>query len=98
MLLGRQGFARQHRLVQEKILGFEKDQIAWNHIAGREVNDIAGNEDFAWNFRERSVGAFFTASWQTAPPYAGGVFDHRSQFCGGIIRAVLFRLNSRSYT
>ena len=84
MLLGRHGFARQRRLVDEQILGFEQAQIGWDHVAGGKPHHIARNQlldrDFGRTDRPIGSGARLTLAvvWTIARSRAAASFERCS--------------------
>jgi hypothetical protein len=83
--LDRYRLSGQRRFVQEQILGREHSQIGWDHIAGREPDDIAGNE-----LLDRDLECLLACCTLRMPPQDSGCCPHhRTQPSSRVIRAML---------
>ena len=84
VLLHRQGFAGEHGLADKQIAGLDQANIRRDHIAGRQLHDIAGHQFAHRYFVHRGAGTAVVA-----PHHGRGGADHGLEGFGGLGRAVL---------
>jgi hypothetical protein len=88
-LLGRHRLAGEGRLVDEQVLGLEQPQVRRDHVAGRQLHDVAGNQRLDRDLRE------CTGRGSGAPLYGGRSPHHGSQAGRRLVRAVLLDESGR---
>ena len=93
-LLDGQRLAGQDRLADEQVLGRDEDQVGRDHVAGGQVDDVAGNEEldrylFARRRVPRRVAVVRLLTERqgagdprSRPAHCGGRPDHRPQPLG----------------
>ncbi len=97
-LLHRQRFAGHRGLADKQILGSQQAQIGRNHVAGRQLDDIARNQfldrqfDAARALRvqgdvEVAQSFFCNVFGQVMPQYGGGIADHCLELVGSGVGA-----------
>src|SRR5208283_5957117 len=88
-LLDWQRLPGQYRLADEQVLGRDEDQVGRDHVAGGQVDDVAGNEEldrhlFARRRMSRRVAVVRLLTERqgagdprSRPAHRGGRPDHR---------------------
>ena len=88
-LFRRHRFAGKRPLVDKEVLGADEPQIRRDHVAGREPHEIAGNELIDRNLG-KTLRLIIRRRENSAAPFdARRRLDHRAEFGGGVVGAML---------
>jgi hypothetical protein len=88
--LDRHRLARQRGLRDEEILRAHEPHVGRNHVAGREVHDVAGHEILERHLATHPGCDVRLAVWDLARDGRGGR-HHRAQGCSGARRSILLQ-------